>query len=467
LEIEVPLRNPSRPSTPASCRRRTRACSRRLRRLIAAAIVVGPLRPEPADAQLRSPRATADTLRLTLSAARTRGLRDNADLAATRVDTVIARGALRQSSALAFNPSADVLAPMAGNGTELGVSQELEVFGQRGARVAAGRAALHRATAGILNAQRLTVGDIDRAFYRLAAASQQSALARDVLELNQRLAAVAERQLAAGEISRLDYNLAVIELGRSRTRALATQREREQVELTILQLLGLSPTTHVVPDLSDIQDDGAPDSVSGVPRAAHAHAARAAQLDPDSLTAVALARRPDLVAQSAAIEQARAEATLARREALPNVVLRGVAQPGQNGGTVFQPGIGLTLPIFNRNRGAAQARDAAARQSELQRASLVVQLRAQIAADAATYQYAAQEVEILETTVLEPARQNRQLLEIAYREGKVGLPVLLLIRNQVIDAELEYWASWLAERLALADLAEATESNTAADQPQP
>ena len=53
-----------------------------------------------------------------------------------------------------------------------------------------------------------------------------------------------------------------------------------------------------------------------------------------------------------------------------------------------------------------------------------------------------------------------ELLEIAYREGEVGLPVLLLIRNQVIDAELDYWAAWLAEREAAATLAEATALNT-------
>ena len=74
---------------------------------------------------------------------------------------------------------------------------------------------------------------------------------------------------------------------------------------------------------------------------------------------------------------------------------------------------------------------------------------------------------MLESTVLAPARQNRQLLEIAYREGKVGLPVLLLIRNQVIDAELDYWTAWLAEREALATLAEATGANLVPDATQP
>lgn len=423
--------------------------------------------PSTARGQARPNRAIADTLRLTLVDARTRGLRDNPTLVATRLDTSIARGELRQASTLPFNPSSDVLAPIAGNGVEVGVTQELEIFGQRGPRTAAGRAALSRATAGIVNTARLTVGEVDRAFYRLVSASERTILAQEVLDLNQRLASVAERQLAAGEISRLDYNLAVVELGRSRSRALATRRERELVELDLLRLLGLSSGTHIVPDIGELRDAAEPDSVSDAARGTHAHAARAAALSADSLITVALGRRPDLAGQSAAIDQARAQASLARREALPNLILRGVVQPGENGRQVFQPGVGLTLPIFNRNRGTAEARDAAARQTELQRASLVIQLRTEIAAEVAAYRSAAEEVEILETTVLVPARQNRQLLETAYREGKVGLPVLLLIRNQVIDAELEYWASWLAERIALADLAEATADNIAPAQKLP
>ncbi|MHB0962527.1 MAG: TolC family protein [Gemmatimonadaceae bacterium] len=413
----------------------------------------------PAEVRAQSPRPPADTLRLTLLQARARGLADNLDLVAIRLDTAIARGSLRQARTLAFNPSADVLAPMAGAASEVGLTQEVEVFGQRGRRIAASRAFFTRSRANIANTARLTVGDIDRAFYRLVSASQRTMLADEVLELNQRLASVAERQLAAGEISRLDYNLAVVELGRSRSRALATRREREQVELDLQRLLGLQTHAHIVPDIGNMQDEGMPDSPGVAALRAHAHAARAAQLNADSLTDVAISLRPDLVERAAAIAQGRAEASLARREGLPNLLVRGVLESGSTGTRTVRPGVGITLPIFNRNRGLAVARDAAARQSALERTSLMIRLRTEIAAEVAAYRSAAEEVEILETTVLVPARQNRQLLETAYREGKVGLPVLLLIRNQVIDAELEYWASWLAERVALADLAEATAEN--------
>ena len=392
----------------------------------------------------------ADTVRLTLDDARTRALRANPELVAARFDTAIARGELGQASLpLRFNPVGDVLAARGGNGLEAGISQELEVFGQRGVRVGARRAGVERATAGVANATRLVIGSVDRTFYRLVSTSRRLALAEEILGLNQRLADVAQRQLAAGEISRLDFNLAVVELGRSRSRMLTARRERVQTALELERLVGLprgtpltpvfDPSVHTERDLQPLAD-----SVS--------------VLDVEQLTQRALGRRPDVIERSAATREATAEAALARREALPNLILRGASEPG-GGGRVLRPGVGLTLPVFNLNRGTVAARRASARQAELEGAAVATRVRTDIAAAASAYQSAAEEVDVLEATVLGPARQNRQLVETAYREGEVGLPVLLLIRNQAIDAELEYWTSWLAEREALAALLEATAEN--------
>ncbi len=402
-----------------------------------------------------------DSLRLSLSDARVRALRANPELHAARLDTAVARGELRQAGVLSFNPSVDVLAGGGESGVEPGISQEVEVFGQRGLRVNAGRAGLEQARAGVANTMRLTIGDVDLAFYGLVAATRRMALADEVLDLNQRLANVASRQLEAGEISRLDYNLAIVELGRSRSRALASRRERSQVAIELERLLALPGATIIVPVLDSTQHPPIGDSASVLP-VAMTLTERADRLDVDSLTALALARRPDLAARSAAVRRATVETSLARREALPNLVLRGTSEREGAGERSFRPGVGLTLPLFNRNQGEVEARRAAAQQAERDRSALVAQVRAEIASAIAAYRSAAGEVEVLESTVLGPARQNRQLLETAYREGKVGLPVLLLIRNQVIDAELDYWAAWLAERNALAALAEATGQNLAA-----
>ena len=392
----------------------------------------------------------ADTVRLTLVDARARAMRGNPELVAARLDTAIATGELRQATLpLRFNPIADVLGARGGNGVEAGISQELELFGQRGARVDARRVAVERATAGVANATRLIIGAVDRTFYRLVSASRRLALADEILSLNQRLADVAQRQLTAGEISRLDFNLAVVELGRSRSRMLATRRERTQAALELERLVGLPGDTPIEPVF---------DPSGHTERELQPLTDSTDTLDVNRLIQRALGHRPDLVERAAASREALAEATLARREALPNLILRAASEPA-NRGRVLRPGVGLTLPVFNFNHGTVAARRAAARQTELERAAVVRRVGTDIATAAAAYRSAAEEVDVLETVVLGPARQNRQLLETAYREGEVGLPVLLLIRNQAIDAELDYWTAWLAEREALAALLEATGEN--------
>lgn len=411
-----------------------------------AAVAFSALLPIPVlAAQAQVP--AADTVRLSWPEARALVLRQNPQLVAARLDTAVARGELRQAGLLVrFNPEAELLGAGSGSGSELGVSQEIEIFNQQGARRAAGRAGVARARAGVANASRLALGEVERAFYRLVAATKRSALANDVLALNHRLADAAARQLGAGEISRLEYNLATVELGRSRARALAAGRERLAGNLELGQLLGLPLGTVMLPTVDSVMlppwtDSTAAVSLAGIPTGVEPAAASGAlaadlALAQDSLIALALAQRPDIAERGAAIRQAEAQASVAGREAWPNLVLRGTSEREAGESRAFRPGVGLTIPFFNRNRGDVQARRAEAQQAALERAALTTQVRAEVAGALAAYQSAATEVRLLEFTVLGPARQNRKLLETAHREGKIGLPELLLIRNQAIEAEL-------------------------------
>jgi cobalt-zinc-cadmium efflux system outer membrane protein len=409
------------------------------------------------DARAMQPQ---DSIRLSLAEARSIAIRSNPELAAVRQDTAIARGLLRQAGLLRFNPTADVLAGSGSTTMEPSLSQEFELFGQRGARKAQARAAFTRADGQIVSETRLTIGAVDRAFYRLSAATRRSILADEVLALNQRLTDVAGRQLAAGEISRLDYNFAVVELGRSRSRALATRRDQSNAGLELSRLLGFTPATAIVPLVDTLRAGIAPDGVLEILQDRGGRIG----VSLDSLTSLAFTHRGDLSAVGASVLEAKAATKVAVREALPNLIGRITSEAGESG-RVVRPGIGIALPLFNRNQGEVQARRGQVAQAELNRQALVLRIREEIYGAVASYESAASEAQILATTVLEPARQNRQLLEVAYREGKVGLPVLLLIRNQVVDAELEYWTAWLAQREALANLGEATGLN-AVNQPR-
>ena len=441
---------------------RYRLCAaRRTGRVLLVLIVALGLRNSAVVAQQTVPliSGTGDTLRLTLDAARSRALSQNPDLATARVDVDIARGQLRQASSIRTHPSFDVLSAGArGNQTELSLTQEVEIAGQRGLRRRGAQAEVSRSTLTTANAARLITADVDRAFYQVFAAGRRADLSQEILALNERLSEVAGRQLREGEISKLDYNLAVIELGRSRARAIAALREREGAELELRRLLGFDHRVTIQPIVDSTHRHVRLDSAGAVVRVEDQLSVGNTPLS--ELIARGLVRRADLRARDAQVDRAAAEMNLARREALPNLTLRIATEAAANArGTAVRPGVGITLPVLNRKRGEIDAREAAVRQAQADRNAVAQRIRAEVESAARAYNSAASEVEVLEATVLAPARENRQLLEAAYREGKVGLAVLLLIRNQVIDAEQEYWSAWLAEREALSALAAATGDN--------
>ncbi|MEX2465433.1 MAG: TolC family protein, partial [Gemmatimonadota bacterium] len=122
-------------------------------------------------------------------------------------------------------------------------------------------------------------------------------------------------------------------------------------------------------------------------------------------------------------------------------------------------GLSVSLPLFDRNQGLRARRDAELRASSLRHEGALLRVEADVRDALQRYRTAAEELSIYETSVLEPATRNQDLLETAYAEGKLDLEALLLLRNQLLDAELGYWAAWARHREAWAALRSATGAN--------
>ncbi|MBX9929011.1 MAG: TolC family protein [Gemmatimonadaceae bacterium] len=393
---------------------------------------------------------------LTLSTARRLALAKNPTLFASRQDTAVARGGLQQARLLRFNPDLSWVAPGPGfggsrNATEFALMQELEVAGQRGLRIDAASFGLTRATATVANASRLTLADASIAFYRALSADRRLQVTRDVLALTERLLAAVRIQLREGEISLLEANLAEIEFGRAQARVLSAQRDAAIATFELARLIGLGPGVAL-----RLEDPAAallvmPDSVRPVaPVAPIARDPSLPHLDIDSLTALALARRPDLAATVTAVRESESLIALSRRAALPNLRFGVLAErnPGENR-TRVGPAVGLSLPFFNRSQGLVAQRRAEARQALFLRDAVRLQVRTDIATAVRALTAANAEVAVFEASVRQPARANSALLEAAFRAGKIALPTLLLLRNQLLDAELGYWQAWFARQEAL------------------
>lgn len=393
-----------------------------------------------AGAQSAAP-ADSTVVRLTLAEARALAAAQNANLLVARQLPEIARGDLQQARTVRFNPDLNVIARA---DPELTLTQEIEWAGQRGLRAAAARGVLAGAIFESANIGRLTLADVSVAFYRALAAAERQRVVEQLLSLTDRLMGAVRVQVREGEISVLEANLAEIENGRVLARAASARRELITTQLELKLLLGLAPGVAL-----RLQDDSASISAS-------------VALRDDSLVAFALRERPDVGEAVAASEAARLRTALARRETLPNLRIGVVAEPGNSDAGVGLA-LGLSLPVLNRNRGTIAARAAEARQAQLRRSAVEALVRSEVASAIAALRGATEELQRYEESVLQPARSNAALLGEAYRAGKIPLTTLLLLRNQLLDAEFGYWAAWLARREALVRLEAATGVVTPAD----
>lgn len=415
--------------------------------LLLAALLVVPLEAQPTTARgegsLPQDRPS-DTAALTLAEARSLALARNPHYLAALQRLEAARGDLTAARTYPFNPQAEIEGPgsLSAGGPqrwEARLAQEVEWAGQGGLREDAADAGV-RATAGeALDEARLLLAEVEGSYVALAAAEERLTLAREIEGLNARLVEAVRIELAEGEISVLEANLAEIEAARARARVLEVGREVAGLELALGRLLGFPPETAERIDASS--------AVELPTRVEEASLA----------VATALATRPDLRAARTAVERAESLRRLAGREALPNLHVAGIAEREAPGAEPrFGISVGVPIPLFDRNQGLRVRREAEIERSALEAQAVELRVRTEVQDALRSFRTSEEELEIFREDVLAPVRENQDLLEIAYREGKLDLSALLLLRNQLLDAELDYWEAWERNRAAAVALRSAT-----------
>lgn len=386
-----------------------------------------------------------DTLVLSLSEARQMAAEANPELLAAMWRPVAVQGDLRSARTFPFNPDASFESRSPGDGmasrfeAELGL--EIEVGGQRGLRGRAGEASLAAAQRRLDDEGRRALAEVSIAYQGLVAAEQRVALVGEINGLNSRLRTAVSTQLAEGVVSELEANLASIEAARAQARSLAATSAHAAAARELGRLLGQEPTVSIRttgPSAFAVMDPGFGSNLR-------------------EYVELALSTRPDLRAIEHDVEQARQEERLVRREALPNLRIAGLAtREDPLADPTLGVALGISLPLFNRNQGQAARRRAETSEAEQLRRAAELRVRTEVENALMLLESANRETALLEAELLGPIRENQQLLDTAYREGKIDLANLLLLRNQLLDAELSYWDAWERRERARTGLESAT-----------
>jgi len=181
------------------------------------------------------------------------------------------------------------------------------------------------------------------------------------------LVTLAQAQRTAGVSAAIDVTRARTQLVAAEGALIVARNQRDRARIDLARALGLDPATPL--QLTDTLSAGL--GVADTPT------------NPDSAIALAVARRPDLAAESARGEAARRAASAISAERLPRLGLE--ADYGSNGPTVGnsigtgQIAVQVTLPILDgfRREGRAAEQQAVVRESAVRTRDL----RQQIAAD--------------------------------------------------------------------------------------
>lgn len=377
----------------------------------------------PASAQTAGsgPLTLAEALRLAEAA--------SPAVRAREAQLVAAEGSRREAASLLFNnPELSVertrrsAATPDGNAREwgLGIAQPIEIGGQQARRREAASASLEALRAEIEDARRQARAEASLRFHAVLAAQRRVRLEQRSVELFDGTAQAVAKRRSAGEDTRLDANVALIEAERARNALAVSQEHLQDTKADLATALQLPPSA--VPEV--IGDLGVP---NGAPLPYG--------LDQLLASAQALPKQRALAARE---DAARARIGVERASRYPDVTVGlnvGREGPADGRERVTTLTLSVPLPLFKRNDAAIGQAMSDATQAEIERAAATRDGQAQVRRLWSRLDSQRERVARLQRAMVAASADNQQLAAKSRQAGQIGLLDQLLVNRQALDAE--------------------------------
>jgi len=395
-----------------------------------------PLRPEaparPPTGGAAVPPGVVLEPELSEDAAVATALWNNAALEVALSELGLAKADLLEAGLLR-NPAFQVLFPVGPKPFESVLQWPVEALWQRPRRVAAARLNLEAVSSAVVQSGLDLARDVRVAYADLGLAQQRAAVGRQSAELRERIAALTEKRLAAGDISEMEASLPRVDARSAADQAQRFAREVEAARERLRLLLGLRG------DRTALR--------------AGALGGEARQLPewPDLLK-TALEARPDLRAAEVQVEAAARRARWERSRVLalvtPLLSVKDVGTAGVRAG----PGLAAEIPLLQRNQGAVSRADAEVTRAAMRYAALRDQVELGIREGQVLYNQAAESLERLREQVRPEVERSIRLAERAYADGEVSYLFVLETTRQLYDVRIREMEAAASLRKALAQL---------------
>ena len=350
-------------------------------------------------------------------------------LRAREAQLAAAEGSRREAAALLFNnPELSVertrrraTAPD-GSASEwgLGIAQPIEIGGQQARRREAASASLEALRAEIEDARRQARAEASLRFHAVLAAQRRVRLEQRSVELFDGTAQAVAKRRSAGEDTRLDANVALIEAERARNALAVSQEHLQDAKAELATALQLPPSA--VPEV--VGDLGVP---NGAPLPYG--------LDQLLTSAQSLPKQRALAARE---DAARARVGVERASRYPDVTVGlNVGREGAGDGRerVTTLSLSVPLPLFKRNDAAIGQAMSDATQAEIERAAATRDGQAQVRRLWTRLDSQRERVARLQRAMVAASTDNQQLAAKSRQAGQIGLLDQLLVNRPARDAD--------------------------------
>lgn len=305
------------------------------------------------------------------------------------------------------------------------IEQVIEGFGKRRHRTAAGEAGVEEARAEFQDTVRLLIFELRKTFYEVLLAQANAETAAANLDRFREVVAITESRFEQGQIPESDLIRTRVEAFRFEDEVAAAGVASAAAKTRLALLVGLDGPVEVKGSLEQDRDQ--------VPAGSFPSA--------DRLVEQALAARPDLAAVQARQRRAESEVKLNRALRYPDVTLGFQSEysaglQGADDLSTFGVGVGVTLPIWNRNRGGIAMAQADLRQTEARVRQRERAIRAEIDTALEQFRVSAERAEAVRSRLLPRTRESLTIAEALYEEGATSLLQLLDAQRAFSEAQL-------------------------------
>ncbi|MBK6631550.1 MAG: TolC family protein [Betaproteobacteria bacterium] len=302
----------------------------------------------------------------------------------------------------------------------VGLTQTLEIAGQQAYRRTAAEQELAALRETIEETRRQLRAEVEQKFVRVVSLQLRAEMETGLVDLIKNNSAVTRKRFDAGEDTKLDANLAEVELGRASNQLEIVAELLIQARADLATFAAIARREAACRQRALVANSELPYTVDQLLAAAA------------SRGATARTRLPE--------QAARNRLGLERAAVYPDVTV-GLSSAREGPGDAREKLVGLSVsipaPFFRRNAAGIGKASAELTQAEIEKQAAGRDTRARVLTLWQKLDSLRQRVRRMDQSVLQRLEENQRLSTAAYRAGEISLLQMLLATRQVLDTRRE------------------------------